>query len=102
MGMVTTAKFRAQQRARRAAIVPTDRDRREAVAKITVTAEIVDDGGQWWVNTSINDELLAHHGPMPTQELAEKVAMEQINAAKKILMKAAIAARESIVDAANQ
>lgn len=72
-----------------------------ATPKITVKAEIVEDDGQWWVNTTLNDEPLAQHGPIPTQDLAEKVALEQINIAKGVLRKAKAELRQIIAEETN-
>ncbi len=55
------------------------------MASITVKAEIMQDGGGWMVRTYLQDEVLALHGPMPTEELANEVALEQIEIARKSL-----------------
>ena len=55
------------------------------MASITVKAEIVHDGGGWMVRTYLQDEVLALHGPVPTEELANALALEQIEIARKSL-----------------
>lgn len=71
------------------------------MAEITVKAEIVSDGVEWFVNTMINGEPLAIHGPIPTQELADKIALEQISIAKKVLAKATADLRQTSFKATN-
>lgn len=54
---------------------------------ITVKAEIARDGDAWLVRTYLQDKLLTTHGPIPTEEMANDVALEQIKIARQSLAK---------------